>query len=874
MLKGLSLFLLSVIGAFAANPDCRYHYQFNYTQLIAGQTTTVPFNNQNASCGVMTTWSLSYSTISVGSIALQVEQAATTAVQGNSPGSFSLVPGVSLSGTNPSNTLSGIYSFQGFYPWIRINVTSISGISSSSLVDIYLNGWSDPSALGSVSTTGSSGGAVNSVTGAGTVTCTPTTGSVVCTGTGGGGTGGNVILATDPSLGWVCDGTTVNSNTVIAATNAWGLANDGGTIVFPKNSTCLRVGQTTTASINTDAMSLGWGTINLIGDNTQIINTTESSTNNINFQSGNSSFTCISGPVATPTVNYDYSAALISTVSAGSSTVTAITPSSVATYNIGDTVLVYGGDIYETAGGGGFPPSYHNFEFKTITGINYSTGVVTLSSKLMYGYNSLSYYVTAQHTTAAAIRDISLSTCPGGGAVKRAHHIYVQGIDFSHVITAQASTQTAVVYAGGADYVEFNNCKFDYFSPSDAGTIVVRNSSFNWIELDKLVSHFFVYNSVVNGNRLLPNADVVTSGAGVLDAIFDHTVFKGRFAAAPRNVMLSDDTFYGVAASPYGFFSNGAMGYQQSMTVIRPRLYANGVTEGGITGVGNGYNIQVNVASTNSFNVAAGANTYALAQYAGPGVQVFDHASGALLGTITSDYPTLVGGLLTVSTTFTPTNGQQIDLNSNPVNYTIDKPISIDPSWTVNDVPPGFSAGLTAQVANLSFNFGGMTTVSQLNTCTNASTGATKWVKDASSQYLLGSGGGTVPTQVYCSGSTYITGTWLPIAGTGTTVTAGTSGAICVGAGCSPAQPVNQVDIVTSVVDLLASDQTLSGKKSFSQPIILGTYTVATLPACTGFAQAIATVTDASAPTYNGTLTGSGTVKIPVFCNGATWSAH
>lgn len=55
---------------------------------------------------------------------------------------------------------------------------------------------------------------------------------------------------------------------------------------------------------------------------------------------------------------------------------------------------------------------------------------------------------------------------------------------------------------------------------------------------------------------------------------------------------------------------------------------------------------------------------------------------------------------------------------------------------------------------------------------------------------------------------------------------------------------------------------------------ILQGYTVATLPSCTGRLGMQAYVTDASSPTYNGTLTGGSTTKVPVFCNGTAWTSH
>lgn len=55
--------------------------------------------------------------------------------------------------------------------------------------------------------------------------------------------------------------------------------------------------------------------------------------------------------------------------------------------------------------------------------------------------------------------------------------------------------------------------------------------------------------------------------------------------------------------------------------------------------------------------------------------------------------------------------------------------------------------------------------------------------------------------------------------------------------------------------------------------IRVGAFTVSTLPAA-GTAGRMAYVTDATAPTYLGTLTGGGSVKCPVFDNGTAWVSH
>jgi hypothetical protein len=65
----------------------------------------------------------------------------------------------------------------------------------------------------------------------------------------------------------------------------------------------------------------------------------------------------------------------------------------------------------------------------------------------------------------------------------------------------------------------------------------------------------------------------------------------------------------------------------------------------------------------------------------------------------------------------------------------------------------------------------------------------------------------------------------------------------------------------------------ITGSLLVGTTIQLASFTVATLPVA-GTVGRMACVTDALAPTYNGALTGGGTVKIPVFDNGVAWTAH
>lgn len=109
------------------------------------------------------------------------------------------------------------------------------------------------------------------------------------------------------------------------------------------------------------------------------------------------------------------------------------------------------------------------------------------------------------------------------------------------------------------------------------------------------------------------------------------------------------------------------------------------------------------------------------------------------------------------------------------------------------------------------------------------------------------------------------------IVGNGTTSAADYLGVSAAAAGGSPTLSANGSDTNIPI--------TIKPKGSgviFLQALaVLGHFTVGALPTCTGPLQgAMAYVSDANAPTYNAAVAGGGTVSIPVFCTGGTWTAH
>jgi len=76
---------------------------------------------------------------------------------------------------------------------------------------------------------------------------------------------------------------------------------------------------------------------------------------------------------------------------------------------------------------------------------------------------------------------------------------------------------------------------------------------------------------------------------------------------------------------------------------------------------------------------------------------------------------------------------------------------------------------------------------------------------------------------------------------------------------------------ITAGVNILSVD---ANNIIANKPVMLKVYTVATLPSAAANTGAICYVSDASAPTYNATVTGGGAVKVIVFSDGTNWTCH
>ncbi len=105
----------------------------------------------------------------------------------------------------------------------------------------------------------------------------------------------------------------------------------------------------------------------------------------------------------------------------------------------------------------------------------------------------------------------------------------------------------------------------------------------------------------------------------------------------------------------------------------------------------------------------------------------------------------------------------------------------------------------------------------------------------------------------------------------GASLTSGANNTIVGGGYALPANVSNTFYAIAGNVPLIIADATSVRPQ---KPIIAPGYTVATLPAASAALKgARAHVTDATAPSWLGALTGGGAVACPVFCNGTAWVA-
>ena len=563
------------------------------------------------------------------------------------------------------------------------------------------------------------------------------------------GTGGLFINAANPPFNLVCDGSTDNT-AGMTTLQAFQQGNPGVMVVFPPG-TCLYQGY-----------AWLWGATNVTwvgtGTGTALRN---SQTGGFNLLIGGDDFNCSgwTGNVQTPAAYRSFSAgiAAINTVSAKSNTVTVQVPSNIASWLVGDPVLITGFDQQA----GGYPPNYRYFDRAKIFAINYSTGVVTLDRSLTNNYNqNWPFFTSTANTYPPSIKNLrSAIACPSGGSLGQMQYFHAINIDFSTLPASQVGSVDAEVFPNDVAYAQFDNCKFGSLGPSQSGIVYINGGSINTSEPDKLADQFIINGTTFYGGQspsTTHTALVEGTGLNYIE-LTNSNILGGLIQLSPRRFYSKNSTFHSIGTAG---ILNTALGgidwYNPSYIVENPVLYEDGLSQGGIFG-GNVYkSIVVSTATSGAFTVSSGDIPLTVGLL-GPGSAIRGSNStntSAILGTVTDvvQSGSTVQVLGTWGTSITA--GQTIYYDPNPINTVLSNPYAAD--FDINTI------GITFNPfgSNVRAIFDIPTTVSDLGTCSFLTSGAgvggitTKWVKDSLTSSYNGTGGGNFYAQVKCDPTT------------------------------------------------------------------------------------------------------------------------
>jgi hypothetical protein len=122
-------------SSVTVNPDCVFNFSGNAT----GATTS--FDNRTSRCAY---WRLTWEVYGAGAAVSGTFQDAPSNNAGTAAGTFVTFAGTTQSGSNPSTAVNSTGTYSGFYPWVRVNFTSLTGSYRGTLL-----GWKEPSATSS-----------------------------------------------------------------------------------------------------------------------------------------------------------------------------------------------------------------------------------------------------------------------------------------------------------------------------------------------------------------------------------------------------------------------------------------------------------------------------------------------------------------------------------------------------------------------------------------------------------------------------------------------------------------------------------------------------------------------------------------------------
>ncbi len=225
------------------------------------------------------------------------------------------------------------------------------------------------------------------------------------------------------------------------------------------------------------------------------------------------------------------------TVSAGSSTVTLVTPSDHSLFTVGTWAIMTGLDLQ----GYGSPTNHQFFEYVLITAKDTVTGVITFSAPLIYSYLSTwpNYYAGSAFATDQGGPATLYAITPGWDM-----ELYVQGIAFPGT-----QGQTYAKFR----HVEFSDCSWPFGTPGPAPTFssyTLYDSctiSSAGIEVDKLVE------TLVFDNCTIRSLDIQSASCRDL-IVSDCTITNNLYGSGGRDTVITNTTVgASYAWGPYAY---------------------------------------------------------------------------------------------------------------------------------------------------------------------------------------------------------------------------------------------------------------------------------------------------------------------------------
>lgn len=215
---------------------------------------------------------------------------------------------------------------------------------------------------------------------------------------------------------------------------------------------------------------------------------------------------------------------LISTTSPGDTSITCATHAEAGNLTAGDMIMVASYDLQFS----GQPPSYLNFEYKTVLSANASTGVVQLDGPILYEHLSNYPYKTTYGNGDGRAHIERIEQ----GSLFNINHTY-NDITFLRNAVGSSGATSESIYTTGYN-MAFNNCSGSFLPTINKNLHLYRctDTSPSGLEVDKLITR------AVFTECVFPTQ--VDSATSVNLLQLDGCVFGNGYFLCPKELVLND----------------------------------------------------------------------------------------------------------------------------------------------------------------------------------------------------------------------------------------------------------------------------------------------------------------------------------------------